>query len=322
LPSGTFVPQSILDPVGPVAASIEQLWWVLFWVLTVILVLVSSGILYALFRRRPDEDPGDPMLAPDDGRPLRWVLTLGVGVSGVILTGLFVHSLVTLRQMHDRPPADVTIDVTGWDWWWEIRYITPAGDTVRSANEIHVPVGREVELRLRSGDVIHSLWIPRLAGKVDLIPGRTTAMHVRADRPGVLRGQCAEYCGVQHTNMGLMLVASAPSEYEAWLAREAAPALEPAAGSIEARGRDIFTSSACASCHSVRGTSAAGTLGPDLTHVASRLTLGAGVLSTTHASMAGWIANPQQLKPGNLMPSVPLPPADLRALTAYMMSLH
>ncbi|HSH46663.1 MAG TPA: cytochrome c oxidase subunit II, partial [Longimicrobiales bacterium] len=283
-------------------------------------------------------------------RRVRNVLIAGAAIPAVVLVGIFAYTMVVLdRIAPSDPQADMTIEVTGKQYWWEVRY--PSADVV-TANEIHIPAGRRVRLLLESADVIHSLWVPRLHGKTDMIPGRTTEAWIMADEPGVYRGQCAEYCGAQHTWMALLVVAQPEEEFRAWLQAQARPAPGPARAPATARadrirrGREVFFAeeNRCASCHVIRGendepgrVAAGGTLapaaapgdppdrtaeGPDLTHVASRRTLAAGLLPNTRGSMGGWVANPQVLKPGSLMPRVPLEPGDLNALLEYLMTLR
>jgi cytochrome c oxidase subunit 2 len=192
---------------------------------------------------------------------------------------------------------------------------------VTTANEIHIPVGRPVRFEVVAGDVIHSFWIPELAGKTDLIPGQRNVMWLEADHPGVYRGQCAEYCGMQHSKMAMSVVADPPAAFGAWLARQRLPAASPSDPDMVA-GEAVFTTSACALCHTIRGTPARGRVGPDLTHLASRRMIAAGTLPNTRGYLAGWIANPQALKPGNVMPAVPLRPTELQVLITYLQSLN
>jgi cytochrome c oxidase subunit 2 len=214
--------------------------------------------------------------------------------------------------------AALTIDVTGFQWWWEVRY----GDAaVTTANEIHLPVGQPVDVRLTSHDVIHSFWVPQLHGKLDVNPGHITTLRLIADEPGVYWGECAEYCGIQHANMRLVVVVEAPEAFQQWLARMQQPAAVPGEA-LAQRGQDVFLSSNCLFCHRVSGTDATGELGPDLTHVASRLTLGAGVAANTRGSLGGWVADPHSLKPGVLMPPSDLSGEDLQALLAYLETLE
>jgi cytochrome c oxidase subunit 2 len=207
-------------------------------------------------------------------------------------------------------------------WWWEVRYSDPkTGRDIVLANEIHLPAGRPVYLSLNSNDVIHSFWVPALGGKVDMVPGRQHGMRVQVDRPGRWRGQCAEYCGEQHARMALFVVADAPADFDAWLAAQARPAVQPATPDGQ-RGRDLFTAQRCSACHTVRGVTAIATLGPDLTHIGSRSHLGAATVPNTQATLAAWIANPHAVKPGVRMPaSQDLDAASLQALAAWMETL-
>jgi cytochrome c oxidase subunit II len=220
------------------------------------------------------------------------------------------------------PSADrLTVDVTGHLWWWEMSY--RRGDSaspVRSGNELRLPGGEPVELRLHSTDIIHSFWIPNLAGKTDMIPGRVTRMVIQADRPGVYRGQCAEYCGTQHALMAFDVAVLPSEEFEAWLTRLASPVPEPPTADLRL-GRDLFVDTGCGACHTVRGVSE-GRLGPDLSQVGLRRSIGAGTLPGGVGNIAAWIASAEHLKPGNAMPSYDqLEGPQLRALAAYLGSL-
>lgn len=219
------------------------------------------------------------------------------------------------------------VRVTGEMWWWRVAYLDDQGrEIVQDANEVHIPVGRPVVFELESADVIHSFWVPRLGGKTDMIPGRRNFMRLQADAPGTYGGQCAEYCGGPHALMGLVVVAHRPEAYAAWREKQARPAV--ATASVQTpmalidQGRNVFTASGCGACHTLRGTEANGLAGPDLTHVGSRQTLGAGILPNNQGTMAGWISDSQGIKPGNRMPSYPvLTGQDLRAVAAYLDSL-
>ena len=212
----------------------------------------------------------------------------------------------------------LTVDVIGHRWWWEVRY--PSRGIV-TANDVHVPVGQPVRIVLTSVDVNHSFWVPQLTCKTDLIPGVTNSMWIQADHAGTFRGQCAEYCGVQHAQMIFYVVADPPATFQQWLATQAAPAAAQPVGSALAQGQQVFETAPCASCHTIRGTTARGTLGPDLTHFGSRVSVGAGARPNTTGNLAGWIIDSQGIKPGNLMPPMQLSPQDLQALIAYLESL-
>lgn len=224
----------------------------------------------------------------------------------------------------DASAQPLRVDITGRRWWWDVRYQSPGSGTdwVPLANELYLPAGRPVHVTLRSADVIHSFWIPSLAGKVDMIPGRVNRLMLRADSPGIHRGQCAEYCGGQHALMAMYAIAVPPAQFEAWLDQQSQPAALPDDPFLKA-GHDAFFDAGCARCHAVRGTEAAGDMGPDLTHVGGRRSLGAGILRNHVGTMAGWIADPQTLKPGNLMPVTrSLSGEELRALAAWLGSLE
>ena len=244
-----------------------------------------------------------------------------MALSALILTILFVVSERTMAGLHHVASSDaLTIHVKGWQWWWDVRYIVGA-DTVVSANEIHIPTGQRVRLELTTGDVIHSLWVPNLQGKTDLVPGRTHVTWLQADQPGVSYGPCAEYCGTQHTHMTLVVVALAPAEFATWLQRERLPATTPT-DAQRVEGAAVFTRAGCAYCHMVRGTNSLGKLGPDLTHFASRRTIAAGTLENSPRHLTAWLRDPQRMKPGTRMPTTPLNARDLAAVVAYVGSLR
>ena len=304
--------QSVLSPAGPAAASIVSLSWVLVVGAAVIFAGVMGLLAWAVSRRstRPVH-------------PGRWIMGGGMTFTLVVLASLFVYSHWRTPGWLVQPPAGALIvSITAHMWWWEVRYRDPAtGRDVTLANELHLPIGRPVWLGLNSPDVIHSFWVPALAGKVDMVPGRVNHLLVEAHQTGVYRGQCAEYCGEQHARMALHVVARPPAEFDAWLAAQAQPAAAP--GGPDAlqleRGRQAFLAQRCNACHTVRGVAGEGRLGPDLTHVGSRLYLGAGTLRNQAGSMAQWVAHTQAIKPGARMPSsVDMEGATLQALAAWL----
>jgi cytochrome c oxidase subunit 2 len=309
----------VIDPAGPAAALIARLWWVLFAIGTVVVVLVVAALLYGGRHRRPeDRDPSEER----ERRSVRLVVLAGAIVPAVVLAGVFLYTVATLGALSRPVPADLVVEVTGRQFWWQLTYLDPEPSRrFETANELHIPVGRRVALRLRSSDVIHSFWVPELQGKMDHVPGRTNELWLEASRPGVYRGRCAEFCGVQHAKMRFLVIAQPVEEFERWAERQRRPSAEPASPAA-ARGRDVFLSSPCVGCHTVRGTLASGVLGPDLTHLASRRTIAAGILPNVRGALGGWIANSQAIKPGNRMPGVPLPPDDLQALLTYLQSLE
>jgi cytochrome c oxidase subunit 2 len=302
---------NVLDPAGPVAADTARLAWALFGGATPVLAAVMLTAMWALRGRLRDVAP-------------RTLIVAG----GLVLPGLVMVALliVTLRSLPAPAAADaLTVSVSGRMWWWEVRYRDPAHPArdVVLANELRIPVGREVHLRLSTRDVIHSFWVPQLAGKVDMVPGRVNALVVRADKAGVFRAPCAEFCGAQHTLMSLIVVALPAPEFDAWLANEALPARAPAT-ELQARGRSELVAQHCVACHTVRGV-AEGPAGsaPDLTHVGARLTLGAGTLAAQPGAMRDWIAHVQRHKAGAQMPSFDrLDAATLDAIAAYLEHLR
>ena len=304
--------QSVLHHGGGDAVVIGQLAWGMFGAAALIFAAVMALLAFSLRRH---------------ARPLRpavWIAGAGVAFPVIVLTLLLGWS--TWRSAQLRPQGSngaLAISVTGKMWWWDVRYRDPAsGRDVVAANEIHIPVGQNVYLGLNAADVIHSFWVPALAGKRDMVPGRVTGLTLRADKPGVYRGQCAEYCGIQHARMALVVVAHPQAEFDAWLARQARPAVEPAGIDLQ-RGRAVFFEQRCQSCHTIRGVAEGQGLGPDLTHVGSRAFLGAGTVRADAATLAAWIADPHAIKPGVFMPATSEIDADsLRALAAYLESLQ
>jgi cytochrome c oxidase subunit 2 len=256
-------------------------------------------------------------------RSLSVAVSAAVALTTVILFVLLVASVRAGRAVAStNPQSAVTIAVVGHQWWWEIEYEDAIPSRrVRTANEIHIPTHRPIVFKVTSRDVIHSFWAPNLQGKRDLIPGYTTAIWTEADRPGVFRGQCAEFCGLQHAHMAFEIRAEPEADFQQWLDRMRQPAPEPQTAD-ERRGRDVFMTARCAGCHTVTGTEARGQIAPDLTHIAARQTLGAGTLSNTDDHRRAWIRDPQSSKPGNQMPPNPLPDADLEALRAYLRTLQ
>jgi cytochrome c oxidase subunit II len=311
--------QSVLEPSGPHAARVAVLWWWMLAAGTGVFIAVSAMAILAVYRRRRED--GDREEADRRHTP---VVAGAVAATVLILFGVLVGSLATgtanavLRDAEDP----LVVEVTGRMWWWHVRYDDPvAARQVVSANELHVPVGRAVEVRLRSDDVIHSFWVPRLAGKTDMVPGRTNLLRLRADAPGVYRGQCAEFCGLQHAHMAFVVVAHPPQAWEAWMEAHRRPAGPPATPSA-ARGEEVFMQTNCAQCHAVRGRGAVGEDGPDLTHFGRRRTLAAATLPNTRGNLAAWIVDPQHVKPGSHMPPTDLDPESLHALLDYLQGLR
>jgi cytochrome c oxidase subunit 2 len=284
-------------------------------VCTVVWVLVAGATLLAVARGRKAASTAT------DGQ-----LTFIVGIAGavtiVVLIGLLFDTIVIGRSLETIRTADaLRIQVTGYQWWWDVQYENPvAGLRVTTANELHIPVGRPVAIDLLSSDVIHSFWVPNLQGKIDLVPGRKNELWLQADKPGIYRGQCAEYCGAQHAHMALLVTAESEEQFGRWLTANRASAPPPQTPE-QVRGRDVLERGPCAMCHAVQGTSAGAHMGPDLTHVASRSTLGAGTVPNTRGYLAGWIMDPQHIKPGNHMPPTGLGDQELQAVLAYLETL-
>jgi cytochrome c oxidase subunit 2 len=300
---------STLNPQGPAAARIATLWWILFGVGAAVYVVVMGLLLGALFL--------SPGRWRRNGR--RLVIIGGLIVPTIILVVVYGFTLTTLSALSPTLDEDaLTIEVIGHQWWWEVRY--PEQQVV-TANEIHIPVGQQVTLKLTSADVIHSFWVPELHGKRDLIPGRVNDFWLQADEAGDYWGLCAEFCGTQHAKMLFVLVAEPPEMFEQWVAAQQTAAAEPT-DTLTQQGFDIFMEAECGTCHQIRGTPASGDFGPDLTHFASRLTLGAGAARNTRGTLAGWVVDPHGIKPGNLMPSSDVSGKDLQPLLAYLESLE
>lgn len=317
---GGEFPQSSLRPESDVAREIDTLFRGIFWWAMAVLVVVEGALITAMVRFRERPHAAQP-------RPVHGNTMLEIGwtlAPAIILIFIGVPTMITLWRV-DRPPptSDIRIEVIGHQWWWEFRYPDLG---ITTANEMHVPVGKTVDLRLRSADVIHSFWFPRVAGKRDLVPGRENGLWFTPDSVGIYSGQCAEFCGTSHALMGMRLHVDSAEEFERWSVREksdAAQAAERPADPAVAAGREIFFGAGgCISCHTIRGTVAAGILGPDLTHVGGRGTIAAGLLANTPENLAGWIENPHDFKPGNLMLDMGLTSEQARQVAAYLLSLE
>jgi len=283
-------------------------------VCTAVFIAVLAAVIWALLRA-PRAGPATPPDLSSLGKPergARIAVVAALAVSTVLLVALTLASFFTDRALARLGPPALTVEVIGHRWWWEIRY-----EGFATANELHIPVGKPVLVKLKGDDVIHSFWVPNLSGKKDLIPGRDATLTLRADQAGTYRGQCAEFCGAQHAKMAFLVIADPPEQYDAWAAAERKPARE----SADRRGGDVFMERGCATCHAIRGGGAAGDSAPDLTHVASRQTLAAGSVPNTLGHLAGWILDPQGIKPGANMPTTPMRPDELHALVAYLGAL-
>ncbi len=309
---------NVLNPQGPIARSIAQLSWALFSLSGIVYVVVIVALFWALRRTRDESDD-----SPQTTKRLTRTVAAASAVSACILVALTLTTVFADRGL-TQPSGQgaIEVDVIGHMWWWDFRYrdVTPS-DWVNSPNELHIPVGVPVVLRVTSQDVIHSFWVPNLVGKRDLVPGQVTYTWIQADKPGVFRGQCAEFCGYQHAHMALLVIAEPVAEFQKWIQHQRQPAPEPATAEQQ-RGRDLFLGSTCVTCHSIRGTPAGSRIGPELTHVATRRTIAAATLPNTPEHLRSWIANPQAIKPGNRMPPSPLAADDLGAVVAYVRSLQ
>jgi cytochrome c oxidase subunit II len=305
--------QSALDPAGGDAWDLYWLTVVMTVGATLIFILVTALLLYAVF-------------APPERRAWlgtrRAIVYGGLAFPMVTLSLLLPYGLVVMRDTDVPQPGALLIEVIGEQYWWRVRYPAEGnGSEFSTANELVIPIGRPITVSVTSADVIHSFWIPNFGGKIDMIPGRINRFNFTAERPGIYRGVCAEFCGAQHARMAFDVTALEPAEFEAWRQSQAQPAPEPAIPFL-ARGRDLFRSGGCGSCHVVRGTEANGQFGPDLTHVGGRRTIGAGQFPNNIGTLAGWIANVQHIKPGAKMPSYgSLTGEDLRAMAGYLESL-
>jgi cytochrome c oxidase subunit 2 len=318
----------MVSPGGPASGNIAALGWFVFILFCVVAVIMWVLIAWISLRRRGSFDQHAPV---DVGGGQSWILIGGFVIPFVILAAVFVVGLDSMTAFplggphqgmaHTTPPPDIRM--TGHQWWWQVQYVKgPLPQLVMTADEIHVPVGRPVDIDLTSDDVIHSFFVPTLHGKVDLIPGQMNRIRIEADQPGIYRGRCAEYCGAQHAHMEFVVVADAPADYEAWLARQGENASAPVTDQ-EKRGQALFLSRACSLCHTIRGTLANGRVGPDLTHIGSRLGLASNMLVNNTANLEAWVTHAQSLKPEAQMPDVTQFNGDeLRDLVAYLQQLR
>ncbi|WP_250511520.1 cytochrome c oxidase subunit II [Caballeronia sp. GACF4] len=300
---------------GPAAHPVLRLNWVLTAVCCLVCLIIAAMLIVAIFRRRKHAEPR--ALESQDG--LRFVY-FGSAVSTLALLGIAVYMLVVLAEVADPPhePA-LTVTVTAYDWWWKIDYGDGA-DHFTTANELHIPVGLPVLIQLKSADVIHAFWVPELSGKTQAIPGVENRQWIQADHPGIFRGQCTQYCGVQHAHMALEVHAQPRADFERWVVAQKTSLPTPATVQT-VRGAKLFEER-CAGCHMVRGSRAAGVQAPDLTHVQSRRLIAAGTLVNTPQNLMDWIENVQEIKPGALMPDMKFSPADAGDMSAYLATLR
>jgi cytochrome c oxidase subunit 2 len=319
--------QSAVDPAGTQSGKIDTLWWSFFWLLGIIFVVVMVVLLLTLMRRHRG---AEQELLEDTHKPSEEAeaKTRRIVIGATIVTILTLFVLIVASVGTGKAIADLsfkknplTIQVTGIQWWWQIQYMSSdPSKTLVTANEMHIPVGRPVQILGLSQDVIHSFWVPNLHGKRDLIPSHSTNEWIEADRPGVYRGQCAEFCGIQHAHMALWVIAEPEDKFEAWMRAQLQPAVPPASPETQ-RGQQVFLDHACVYCHQIRGTTAAGQNAPDLTHFGSRRGIAANTLPNTKGNLAGWIVDPQSTKPGNHMATIAVNSTDLHPLINYLESL-
>jgi cytochrome c oxidase subunit II len=318
--------QSIVDTANPAAREIEGLWWMSLASTGLLSILVIGSLFWAVLRaRRAHDDPGpatEVLGLDEQKREDRWVLILGAGMPALFLVGFLIVAVRTgISVANPSSEPSLTVDVIGHKFWWEITYPEQG---IATANELHIPVGEPVEVRVTSADVIHSFWVPKLSpGKIDMVPGRTNVIWMSANEPGEYRGQCTEFCGVQHALMSMLVIASEPDEFDAWIAARTQPMVPPDEPELQ-RGVRVFFEAGCGACHALDGrtrTAITGVPGPDLFAVSTRRTLGALTLEYTRDNLAEWIMDPHAFKPGVRMPSHRLDEEDLSALVSYLESL-
>jgi cytochrome c oxidase subunit 2 len=309
----------VFRPASPQAESIRGLFLLALAISALIFVVVEGAVVYCVIRFRARREPEGEPAQIYGSSPIELAWTVGPLLIVFVLFLVVIRSLLQIRPS-GVPPNALPITVVGHQWWWEYRYPELG---IETANELHVPVGtpdhpRPIYLSLRSADVIHSYWVPRLGGKTDLIPGRTNHAVFDVDKPDVYLGRCSEYCGQQHANMMIRVIAEPPDAFEKWAAREAKPAVQDER--VRAQ-RDTFMKLACVTCHTIRGTPAHGTVGPDLTHLMARETLATGLLENTPENLAAWIRDPQSIKPGCKMPDLKLEDQTVQAIADYLETL-
>jgi cytochrome c oxidase subunit II len=313
-----------LHPAGPQSHNIEWLYWVIFWIVFVAFVLTILAFARASVKSYSSSEEMLPIMKDEAGdKRAEWAVGTAVTVTVLTLFAVLFMSVITGKKVEGLTSSNpVTIQITGHQWWWEVTYPNPQADqTVITANEIHIPVGKPVAILTSSADVIHSFWAPSVHGKRDLIPGYSSAFWIQVDQPGTYPGRCAEFCGLQHAHMGFSIIAEDEATFEAWEQQQLKPASNPADPEAE-HGKQVFLTHACIMCHTIRGTDAGSRVGPDLTHLASRNMIAAETLTNTRGALAGWIIDPQRIKPGSQMAPNPLAPDDLNALITYLQTLQ
>jgi len=303
-----------LDPRSPESSNIAELWWVMFALGTGVFLLVAFILLYLLFIRNRHRSSTDV----DVHRGAHWILYGGLVLPTIILAIVFGFTLRSMQVMALEAESPLVIEVVGKRWWWEVRY---PNYNIITANEIHIPINHRVELHLTSADVIHSFWVPQLHGKLDMVPGQTNVLQIQANQERTYRGVCAEFCGLQHARMQFLVVAQSEDNFNQWLLHQQQPANMQLSASAQ-RGHDVFFEVGCSTCHAISGTQAVSAFGPNLTHLASRQTIGAAILPNNRGNLGGWVVNAQSVKPGSLMPPMDIPAADVQPLLDYLQSLE
>ena len=313
-----------LNPTGPQAQKLSGLWWLMFIVCSAVFVIVMIAVLLSLRNRTDDAGVPPQVEPPVEQERKRWnVVVTAISITVVILFVFLIASFSAGRSLTAElaHKNGLTVELTGHQWWWEVRYPdADASNIFTTANEIHIPVGVPVVFSLKGADVIHSFWVPNLAGKKDLIPGKINTMWLQADKPGVYRGQCAEYCGLQHARMAFWVVAEPQEQFNAWRQSQIQGSVPPSTDS-QKHGQQVFMRSTCVMCHAINGTTAGSNIGPNLTHVGSRNMIAAATLVNTREHLAQWIKNSQMFKPGNKMPQNNLGQRELESLADYLQSL-
>jgi cytochrome c oxidase subunit II len=317
--------QTSLNPAGPAATHIEHTFSLIFWITGTVYLLTLAVLVYFVWRRRYTLS-AIPEPQPTSGENDRFAMRAVAGAMALTVVLLFVmliSSFITSRHLGKMNEQQaLTIDVYGHQWWWEVQYPNEAEPyrMVKTANEIHVPVGTPIRIHGTSRDVIHSFWAPNIQGKRDLMPGYNTDVLMQIDKVGRWRGQCAEFCGMQHAHMSFYLIAEPQKDFDNWMTAQAQSSAIPT-NPHTIHGQQVFLTHSCILCHTIRGTTAGSNVGPDLTHLASRSTIAAGMLPNTIGNLGGWILNSQSLKPGSRMPPNQISGPDLQDLLAYLETL-
>lgn len=310
-------PLSYLDATSPIGGTLAQLGWGLLIISVLVVIIITALVIWGTYRGR-EAAAADALAVRRDVGGMQWIY-VGVGISSVVLAASVIWTLLTLRAVAQPsdPMTSLTIGIQAHQWWWQADYRPGQPQSnFTTANDIHIPVGVPVRIELRSDDVIHSFWVPKLAGKTDVIPGRVNSMWIEAKEPGIYRGQCAEYCGVEHALMAFHVIAEPVDTFKAWQAKEIS-GRPPLTAGAAGRGFAVFDAH-CAACHQIRGTSAGGVYGPDLTNLGERTTLAAGMLKNNPQNLSYWIRHTQDVKPGAEMPEVPLSDDEMKSLVKYL----